>query len=65
MIFVDTSFWVAIRNRRDAKHEQAQQLLRRYADAALVTFNQIRGGDVDVLEAASRSCQRRRLSGRH
>ena len=25
MIFVDTSFWVAMRNRRDSHHEQAQR----------------------------------------
>ena len=43
MIFVDTSFWVAIRNRRDSHHEQAQRLLRLHADAALLTSNQIRG----------------------
>ena len=42
MIFVDTSFWVAVRNRRDANHDQAQRLLRRHADAALITSSQVR-----------------------
>lgn len=68
MIFVDTSFWVALRNRRDANHEQARKLLRRHADAALITSNQIRGetwtflrrraghaSAVDFLDAIERS----------
>ncbi|HXV63848.1 MAG TPA: PIN domain-containing protein [Vicinamibacteria bacterium] len=68
MIFVDTSFWVALRNRRDKDHEQAKRLLRVHADAALVTSNQIRGETwtylrrkvghgraVDFLDAVNRS----------
>lgn len=43
MIFVDTSFWVAVRNRRDPNHEQAVQLLREYADSALFTSNHVQG----------------------
>lgn len=43
MIFVDTSFWVALRNRRDASHEAAGALLRRWGDGSLVTTNQVRG----------------------
>lgn len=43
MIFVDTSFWVALRNRRDGRHQDAGELLRRYAERVLVTSNQIRG----------------------
>lgn len=43
MIFVDTSFWVALRQRRDAHHTEAVALWPRYADAALVTTNQVRG----------------------
>jgi uncharacterized protein len=43
MIFVDTSFWVALRNRRDANHEDAKALLRRHADSTLVTTNHVRG----------------------
>lgn len=43
MILVDTSFWVALRNRRDRNHEQAKSLLRLHSEAALVTSSQIRG----------------------
>jgi uncharacterized protein len=43
VIFVDTSFWVALRNRRDGHHEQATELLVRHAHEALLTSNHIRG----------------------
>ncbi len=43
MIFVDTSFWVALRNRRDSRHGEARALLERWADAGLVTSNHVRG----------------------
>lgn len=43
MIFVDTSFWVALRNRRDPRHDEARALLERKGDAGLVTSNQVRG----------------------
>lgn len=43
MIFVDTSFWVAARLRRDEHHEHALVLLRRLADEGLVTSNHVRG----------------------
>lgn len=43
MIFVDTSFWVAARMRRDAHHEDALRLLARERDERLVTSNQVRG----------------------
>lgn len=43
MIFVDTSFWVALRNRRDGQHDQAARLWRSCADAQLVTSNEVRG----------------------
>lgn len=43
MIFVDTSFWVALRNRRDAHHRAAIDLLGRYGDHGLVTSNHVRG----------------------
>ena len=43
MIFVDTSFWVAVRNKRDPHHAAATQLLRAHSDGALVTTNHIRG----------------------
>jgi predicted nucleic acid-binding protein len=43
MIFVDTSFWVAARNRRDGHHEEAAALLRAHGDRNLVTSSQVRG----------------------
>lgn len=43
MIFVDTSFWVAIHNRRDGHHEEARTLVERHSRRQLVTTNQIRG----------------------
>lgn len=43
MIFVDTSFWVALRVRRDAWHETAATLWRTHADAGLVTSEPVRG----------------------
>lgn len=43
MRFVDTSYWVALRNRRDANHDLAKALLRRHASAPLVTSNHVRG----------------------
>lgn len=43
MIFVDTSFWVALRNRRDGHHDQAERLWRSWADAQLITSNEVRG----------------------
>jgi predicted nucleic acid-binding protein len=41
--FVDTSYWVALRNRRDANHEHAKALLRNRANARLLTSNHVRG----------------------
>jgi predicted nucleic acid-binding protein len=43
VIFVDTSFWAALRNRRDPHHETATALLGRHADDNLLTSNQVRG----------------------
>jgi predicted nucleic acid-binding protein len=43
MIFVDSSFWIAIRFSRDARHELAVHLLRLHQDVPLVTSNLIRG----------------------
>lgn len=42
MIFVDTSFWVALRNRNDANHEPAVALAERTAGASLLTTNHVR-----------------------
>lgn len=43
MIFVDTSYWVALRNRRDPRHEEAASLLEGHRDSGLVTSNHVRG----------------------
>ena len=43
MIFVDTSFWVALINRRDGLHREAETLLRGIRDEQLVTSNHVRG----------------------
>lgn len=43
MIFVDTSFWVALRNRRDRHHEQATLLVGEHQADALITTNHVRG----------------------
>ena len=43
MIFVDTSFWVALRNRRDTHHAEAFELLEHHAAVPLVTSNHVRG----------------------
>lgn len=43
MTFVDTSFWVAARLRRDAHHTQALALLRGLGDEQLVTTTHVRG----------------------
>ena len=43
MIFVDTSYWVALRNRLDAHHQPAAALLSRHAGTTLLTTNHVRG----------------------
>lgn len=43
MIFVDTSFWIAVRTRRDTHHDAATSLLRSHGDRPLVTTNHVRG----------------------
>ncbi len=43
MIFVDTSFWVAVRNRRDAHHGDAVALLEGHRDSRMLTTNHVRG----------------------
>lgn len=68
MIFVDTSFWVALRNRRDARHHEADGLFQEHANSSLITTNYVRGetwtflrrraghqAAVDFLEATERS----------
>jgi predicted nucleic acid-binding protein len=43
VIFVDTSFWVALRNRRDQRHDQARAQLDAHHPGPLVTTNHVRG----------------------
>lgn len=43
MIFVDTSFWIALRLRRERHHSDAARLLQRFGDEPLVTTNHVRG----------------------
>lgn len=43
MIFIDTSFFVALRNRRDPRHEEAVALLRQKERSVFVTSNHVRG----------------------
>jgi uncharacterized protein len=43
LIFVDTSFWVALQLPRDASHVEAAELLRHYGRETLVTSNHVRG----------------------
>lgn len=43
MIFVDTSFWIGLRNRKDARHQEAKALYRLHGNAGLVTSNHVQG----------------------
>ncbi len=43
LIFVDTSFWLGLTNRRDTKREQAKALLTAHDKDRLVTTNEVRG----------------------
>lgn len=43
MIFVDSSFWIALAARNDRRHEQAIGILAERPDAALLTSNHVRG----------------------
>jgi predicted nucleic acid-binding protein len=43
MIFVDSSFWIALANARDGLHGDAMALVERHADRPLVTTNHVRG----------------------
>ena len=43
MIFVDTSFWVALANDTDARHREAAELFAAHSGAALATSNDVRG----------------------
>jgi predicted nucleic acid-binding protein len=43
VIFVGTSFWVALRNGRDPHHADAATLLEGHANSTLLTTNHVRG----------------------
>jgi len=43
VIFVDTSFWVALRNRRDGRHELARALLESHQAEPLATTAHVCG----------------------
>jgi predicted nucleic acid-binding protein len=43
LIFVDTSYWLAVRLPRDAHHRLARTLYERRASEPLVTSNHVRG----------------------
>lgn len=51
MIFVDTSFWVGLRLRRDARHDDALALLDAHSSSSLVTSNHVRGETWTFLRA--------------
>lgn len=54
MIFVDSSFWVALAFPRDNRHAEVQELHEVYATASLVTSNHIRGETWTVLRRRTR-----------
>jgi predicted nucleic acid-binding protein len=43
VIFGDTSFWIAFRNRQDDLHPSAMRLMRVHGQETLVTSNHVRG----------------------
>lgn len=43
MIFVDTSFWFALRRRQDKRHREANGLLKQHGGQLLLTTNHVRG----------------------
>ena len=43
MLFVDTSYWIALGNARDARHATAIELGRKYRGELLVTSNLVLG----------------------
>jgi predicted nucleic acid-binding protein len=51
VIFVDTSFWVALRLRRDARHDAAAALVGQHDTSPLVTSNHVRGETWTFLRA--------------
>jgi uncharacterized protein len=51
VIFVDTSFWIALRLRRDSRHREALALLDATSSVALITSNHVRGETWTFLRA--------------
>jgi predicted nucleic acid-binding protein len=51
VIFVDTSFWVALRLRRDSRHDAAVSLVDEHDTSSLVTSNHVRGETWTFLRA--------------
>jgi predicted nucleic acid-binding protein len=43
LIFVDSSFWIGLTMPRDGRHSASADLMRRHANASLVTSNHVRG----------------------
>jgi predicted nucleic acid-binding protein len=43
LIFVDTSFWVALTGRTDQRHDESARLFTQYGAQPLLTSNQVRG----------------------
>lgn len=43
MIFVDTSFWIALHARRDRRHDEARALLSSHPRSPLLTSNHVVG----------------------
>ncbi|MDQ3670536.1 MAG: PIN domain-containing protein [Actinomycetota bacterium] len=43
MIFVDTSFWIALFDSKDEHHADAADLLSRFGESSLVCSNHVRG----------------------
>ncbi len=51
MIFVDTSFWTAFRDRRDDRHGSATRRLKAVGEHELITTNNVRGETWTLLRA--------------
>ena len=49
MIFVDTSFWLALQLPREARHDEAASLITGVGREALVTSNHVRGETLTFL----------------
>ncbi len=51
MIFVDTSFWVALKNRRDTLHDEAVARLRAHGHGLLATSNHVQGETWNLIQS--------------